>query len=54
VPLRGKTNEPSYVVHTAKVLSETIGVSGEKIVEITTANFFRHFSKAAAAVQQDA
>ncbi len=54
VPLRGKRNEPSYVVNTAKVLAETIGVSAEKISEITTTNFFQLFSKAAQAVQQDA
>ncbi len=46
VPLRGKRNEPSYVVNTAGVLSETMGVSYEKISEITTENFFRLFSKA--------
>ncbi len=53
VPLRGKRNEPSYVVNTAKVLAETISVSNEKISEITTSNFFRLFSKAAQAVRQD-
>ena len=47
VPMRGKRNEPSYVVNTANVLAETIGVTGEQISEITTANFFRLFSKAA-------
>ena len=46
VPMRGKRNEPSYVVNTAKVLAETIGVSADKISEITTENFFRLFSKA--------
>jgi len=54
VPLRGKTNEPSYVAYTAKILGETIGISHRDIVEITTANFFRLFSKAAVAVRQDA
>jgi TatD DNase family protein len=54
VPLRGKRNEPSYVVNTAKVLAETIGVSFEKISEITTTNFFRLFSKAKASAVQDA
>jgi TatD DNase family protein len=54
VPLRGKRNEPSYVVNTAKVLAETIGVSFEKISEITTENFFRLFSKAKASAGQDA
>jgi TatD DNase family protein len=54
VPLRGKRNEPSYVVNTAKVLAETIGVSTERITEITTGNFFRLFSKAPQPARQDA
>ena len=42
---RGKRNEPSYVVNTAEVLADTIGVSFEEIAEITTDNAFRCFSK---------
>ena len=42
---RGKRNEPSYVVNTAEVLADTIGVSMNEIAEITTANAFRCFSK---------
>ncbi|AYG66267.1 MULTISPECIES: TatD family hydrolase [unclassified Rhizobium] len=42
---RGKRNEPSYVVNTAEVLADTIGVSTAEIAEITTANAFRCFSK---------
>ena len=42
---RGKRNEPSYVVETAKVLAEARGVSLEKISQQTTENFFRLFSK---------
>ncbi len=42
---RGKRNEPSYVVNTAEVLADTIGVSRDEIAEITTANAFRCFSK---------
>jgi len=45
VPHRGKRNEPSYVVQTARVLAETIGVDEAAIVSITTDNFFRLFSK---------
>ncbi len=41
---RGKRNEPSYVVNTAEVLADTIGVSMAEIAEITTANAFRCFS----------
>jgi len=36
------------------VLAETIGVSTEKIAEITTGNFFRLFSKARRPVGQGA
>ncbi|MEZ0221315.1 TatD family hydrolase [Tardiphaga sp. 1201_B9_N1_1] len=42
---RGKRNEPSYVVETAKVLAETRGVSLEELSRQTTENFFRLFSK---------
>lgn len=49
VPHRGKTNEPAYVAHTAHVLAETIGLRDEEVARTTTANFYRLFSKAAAA-----
>lgn len=42
---RGKRNEPSYVVNTAEVLAQTIGVSVEAVAELTTDNAFRCFSK---------
>ena len=47
VPNRGKRNEPSFVVHTARTLAELRGESAEAIAEATTANFFRLFAKAA-------
>ena len=46
---RGKRNEPSYVVETAKVLAQTRGVSLEELSRQTTQNFFRLFSKVPAA-----
>ncbi len=45
-PYRGKRNEPSYVVHTAKVASEVLGMSYEEFAVQSEANFERLFSKA--------
>jgi TatD DNase family protein len=38
VPYRGKKNEPSYVVETARKVAELKGVSLEQVAEVTTAN----------------
>ena len=46
VPMRGKRNEPAYVVHTAAVAAELKGVSGEAFAAASTDNFFRLFPKA--------
>jgi len=43
---RGKRNEPSFVVETAKMLADVHGVSDEQMAIITTDNFFSLFSKA--------
>lgn len=45
VPHRGKTNEPAFVVHTARLLAELKGVREDELAEATTENFFRLFSK---------
>ena len=42
---RGKRNEPSYVIETAKVLAETRGVSLDQMARETSDNFFRLFGK---------
>ncbi|MXO90270.1 TatD family hydrolase [Pontixanthobacter aquaemixtae] len=49
VPHRGKSCEPAFVRNTAEFVSQLRGVSLEELSETTTANFFRLFSKAAAA-----
>ncbi len=41
VPLRGKTCEPAYIVHTARYLAEIRGVQFEAIAAQTTANVVR-------------
>ncbi len=45
VPHRGKTNEPAFVVHTARMLAELKGVREEDLAKATTDNFFRLFRK---------
>ena len=42
-PLRGKRNEPSYIIHTAKAVAELRGVALEDISRITTLNAKRLF-----------
>ena len=44
-PYRGKRNEPSYVVETAKVLAEVMGVSFAEIARVTTDNARRCYWK---------
>lgn len=48
VPKRGKTCEPAYVAHTAAFVAERRGVSYAALDTLTTENFYRLFSKAAA------
>ncbi len=44
-PVRGSSNEPSFVRHTARVLARVKGVSEAEIERITTENFHRLFAK---------
>jgi TatD DNase family protein len=46
VPMRGKTNEPAFVVHTAALVAQLKGVTQEELARVTTENFFRLFAKA--------
>ena len=44
-PLRGKPNEPSYITHTVKFLSNIKNISYENFSNQTTKNFFDLFGK---------
>jgi len=44
-PLRGRTNEPSHVAHTAARLASLRGLSSDEMASVTTENFFRLFAK---------
>jgi TatD DNase family protein len=44
-PFRGKTNEPSFVIHTAACLAALRGLSEAETARLTTENFFRLFEK---------
>jgi len=46
IPLRGKTNEPAFIVHTAAKVAELKGISVEELAAATTDNFFHLFDKA--------
>jgi TatD DNase family protein len=39
IPLRGQTNEPAYVAHTARFVAELRGISPEALAGLTSANF---------------
>ena len=45
VPLRGKPNEPGYIIHTVRFLSNLKKLSFEEFSNITTNNFFNLFGK---------
>lgn len=45
VPYRGKTNDPSLVIHVAEKIAELRGVALKEIESITTNNFFKLFNK---------
>ena len=44
IPYRGKFNEPSYIVHTIKKLSEIKNITEDIIINSTTKNFLKLFN----------
>ena len=45
IPMRGKKNEPSYIIHTMKKLSEIKNINIDKLINNTTNNFENLFFK---------
>ena len=45
IPMRGKKNEPSYIIYTAKKLAELKNIESTEMIECTTRNFNNLFSK---------
>lgn len=45
VPYRGKTNDPSKVIHVAEKIAELKGISVEQVAQQSTENFFCLFGK---------
>ena len=45
VPLRGRPNEPSYIIHTVQFLSKLKNMSYDFFAKQTTQNFFDLFGK---------
>jgi TatD DNase family protein len=46
MPLRGKTNEPAFVAHTAAAMAALKGIPVDEFAKATTDNFFRLFTRA--------
>ena len=46
VPFRGKTNDPSKVMHVAEKIADLRGIPVAEVAQATTDNFFRLFGKA--------
>ena len=44
-PLRGKSNEPSFIIHTLNFLSQLKKIDKNELSNITTNNFFKLFGK---------
>ncbi len=45
VPMRGRSNEPSYLVHVAEALAALKGLPVEEVLETTTQNALKLFSR---------
>ena len=44
-PVRGKSNEPSHIIHTVNYLANLKGIDSKKFAQTTSSNFFDLFGK---------
>lgn len=47
VPMRGRRNEPAYLMHVAEALANLKGISVDEVIETTEANSLKLFAKVA-------
>lgn len=45
MPLRGQTNEPSHIIHTAQKIADEMQIDVEKLIDNATANTYRVYKK---------
>jgi TatD DNase family protein len=45
VPMRGKRNESAFIVHTAGVVAQALGIKAEALADVTTANACNLFDR---------
>ncbi len=46
IPMRGKINEPAYIIHTLEYLSDLFNLNSSELAKITASNFYNLFKKA--------
>ena len=46
VPMRGKINEPAYIIHTLEYLADLFSLNSNELTNITVSNFYNLFKKA--------
>lgn len=46
IPHRGKTNQPAFTKHVAEFIAQLKGLTNEEVINQTTQNFFKIFTKA--------
>ncbi len=46
VPMRGRVNEPSFIIHTLEYIAKLFNLTNDELMNMTSKNFFKLFVKA--------